>query len=97
VIETAESNSAALESILKAHGIENAEMKIAEECAKVAISVGEHGALVGILRDIHFDSRMSVQDLEKEIFSHIQKHEMQRLLRGDSEVHAEEADVHPRV
>jgi ABC-type multidrug transport system ATPase subunit len=97
LIETTESNSDALRSILKAHGIENAEIEITEDRATVAIPAGDHGALVGILRDIHFEYLMSVQNLEEQIFSHVQQHETQQLLRRDSEMQAEDTDEYPRV
>jgi ABC-type multidrug transport system ATPase subunit len=97
LIETARSNSEALQSILKAHGIDNAEIEINEDRAKVALAAGEHRVLVGILRDIHFDYLMSVQNLEEQIFSHVQEHEMQLLLRRDSVVQAEKVETHPRV
>jgi ABC-type multidrug transport system ATPase subunit len=97
LIETAESNSDSLRSILSAHGIEHPEIEITEERAKVVIPAEEHGVLVQILRDIHFEYLMSVQNLEEQIFSHVQEHEMQLLLRRESKAQVDEADEHPRV
>jgi hypothetical protein len=97
LIETAGSNSDALRSILESHGIQNTEIEINEERATAAIPAEECHALAGILRDIHFEYLMSVQNLEEQIFSHVQEHEMQQILRRDSEAQAEEADTHPRV
>jgi ABC-type multidrug transport system ATPase subunit len=83
LIETAESNSNALRSILQTHGIEKPEFEITEDRAKVMIPAEEHGALAGILRDIDFEYLLSVQNLEEQIFSHIQEHEIQCVLRRD--------------
>jgi ABC-type multidrug transport system ATPase subunit len=97
LIETEGGKSEELRSILQVHGIENPEMEITEDYVKVVIAAEHSGVLAGILRDLTFKYLMSIQNLEEQIFSHVQEHEFQALRARESQDDADVEELHPRI
>jgi ATP:corrinoid adenosyltransferase len=64
---------------------------------KAVLRADNHGVVAAILKDMKFKYHMSIQNLEDQIFSHVQEHEMQTLRQRESQRNADMEDSHPRV
>jgi ABC-type multidrug transport system ATPase subunit len=97
LIETDQQNVAELETVMKSHGIGNPEIELTDERVRVVVSAEGHGAIAGILRDLKCEYHLSIQNLEEQIFSHVQHHEMEVIRRRESKMEIQDEELHTGV
>jgi ABC-type multidrug transport system ATPase subunit len=93
LIETEEEHGSELGEIINRHGY-SSEVEVRESRAFVVIpSSDDSHKLTNILKEFSFSYLLSIQNLEEKIFSHVQDHELEMLLRKEGPESLGECDV----